>query len=45
MNAAGAIGDLLLLAWIAVSPRGAMFRDRGDAVERVVPAGRRGNLS
>jgi hypothetical protein len=36
-NAAGAIGDLLVLAWIALSPRGALFRDRGDAVTRFVP--------
>lgn len=35
-NAAGAIGDLLVLAWIAVSPRGALFRDQGDAVTRFV---------
>jgi hypothetical protein len=39
MNAAGAIGDILVLVWIAVSPRGSLFRDRGDAVERFVPAG------
>lgn len=38
MNAAGAIGDILVLGWIAVSPRGCLFRDRGDAVERFVPA-------
>ncbi len=38
MNAAGAVGDMLVLAWIAVSPRGALFRDRGDSVERFVPA-------
>jgi hypothetical protein len=38
MNAAGAIGDILVLVWIAVSPRGSLFRDRGDAVERFVPA-------
>ncbi|HMQ29453.1 MAG TPA: DUF3267 domain-containing protein [Chloroflexaceae bacterium] len=37
LNAAGAIGDILVLGWIAVSPRGALFRDRGDAVERFVP--------
>lgn len=36
INAAGAIGDLLVLAWIGISPRGALFRDRGDAVERFV---------
>ncbi len=37
MNAAGAIGDILVLGWVAASPRGALFRDRGDAVERFVP--------
>jgi hypothetical protein len=37
-NAAGSIGDLLVLAWIALSPRGALFRDRGDAVTRFVPS-------
>lgn len=36
MNAAGAIGDILVLGWIALSPRGSLFRDRGDAVERFV---------
>jgi hypothetical protein len=39
MNAAGAIGDVLVVAWIAVSPRGALFRDQGDAVARFVPEG------
>ncbi|MFV9505474.1 MAG: hypothetical protein AB4911_13040 [Oscillochloridaceae bacterium umkhey_bin13] len=39
MNAAGAIGDVLVVAWIAVSPRGALFRDQGDAVARFVPQG------
>jgi hypothetical protein len=37
MNAAGAIGDILVIAWIVVSPRGALFRDGGDAVARFVP--------
>jgi hypothetical protein len=38
INAAGAVGDILVLGWVALSPRGTLFRDRGDAVERFVPA-------
>lgn len=38
MNAAGAIGDMLVLGWIAFSPRGSLFRDTGDAVERHIQA-------
>lgn len=38
INAAGAIGDILVLGWVAVSPRGTLFRDSGDAVERFVRA-------
>ncbi|MFV9506451.1 MAG: hypothetical protein AB4911_18025 [Oscillochloridaceae bacterium umkhey_bin13] len=37
MNAAGVIGDVLVIVWIARSPRGALFRDQGDAVARFVP--------
>lgn len=37
LNAAGAIGDMLVLAWIALSPKGALFRDYGDALERFRP--------
>ncbi len=34
LNASGAVGDILVLAWIARSRRGSLFRDRGDAIER-----------
>lgn len=37
LNAAGAVGDLLVLGWIAGSPHGSLFRDTGAAVERHVP--------
>ncbi|WP_165774649.1 DUF3267 domain-containing protein [Candidatus Viridilinea mediisalina] len=37
LNAAGAIGDMFVVAWIAVSPKGALFRDHGDALERFRP--------
>jgi hypothetical protein len=36
-TAAGAFGDLRILVWIALSPRGALFRDRADAVTHFVP--------
>ncbi|MFV9506449.1 MAG: hypothetical protein AB4911_18015 [Oscillochloridaceae bacterium umkhey_bin13] len=39
MNAAGAIGDVMVIVWIARSPRSALFRDQGDAVARFVPEG------
>jgi len=40
LNAAGSIGDVLVVSWLLTSPRGSLARDAGDAITIYRPRAR-----